>query len=135
MHLPPDLAQQMKDSVDEAFQSLGGATAELVLHYVRERHHVDLTKLPEGIEELDKALKEILGSGSSRIVVNKCAEILSRRLGKNIEAKTNKLADVFRQAMKVYRKPKPAVKETDIPSLLGGEEGIEEGLLGETDLG
>ena len=56
VHLPPDLAMQLKDSVEEAFQSLGGATAELILHYARRRHHVDMNKLPDGIEELDKAL-------------------------------------------------------------------------------
>ena len=42
VHLPPDLAMQLKDSVEEAFQSLGGATAELILHYARRRHHVDM---------------------------------------------------------------------------------------------
>ncbi|HEX9612360.1 MAG TPA: hypothetical protein VGA05_01975, partial [Candidatus Bathyarchaeia archaeon] len=60
---------QLKDSVEEAFQSLGGATAELILHYARRRHHVDMSKLPDGIEELDKALGEILGTGR-RMVVN-----------------------------------------------------------------
>src|SRR5256884_4599100 len=63
VHLPPDLAMQLKDSVEEAFQSLGGATAELILHYERRRHHVDMNKLPDGIEEVDKAQGEILGSG------------------------------------------------------------------------
>ena len=58
VHLPPDLARQLKDSVEEAFQGLGGATAELILHYARRRHHVDMNKLPDGIEELDNALSE-----------------------------------------------------------------------------
>ena len=103
VHLPPDLAQQLKDSVEEAFQGLGGATAELILHYARRRHHVDMSKLPDGIEELDKALKEILGTGR-RMVVNHCAEILTRRLGKEVETKTDKLADIFRQVVKIYQK-------------------------------
>ena len=120
VHLPPDLAQQLKESVDEAFQSLGSATAELVLHYARQKHHVNMSQLPEGIEELDKALKEMLGTGS-RIVVNNCAQILSRRLGKDIQARSNKLTDVFRQVLKVYR-IKPAGIEQEIPSLLGDEE-------------
>src|SRR5215470_13093302 len=90
VHLPPDLARQLRDSVDEAFQSLGGATAELILHYARRRHNVDMKELPAGIDELDSALKEILGSGR-RMVVNHCAEILSRRLGKDINVKTEKL--------------------------------------------
>ena len=55
VHLPPDLAKQLRDSVDEAFQSLGGATAELILHYARRRHNVDVKELPLGIDELDNA--------------------------------------------------------------------------------
>ncbi len=103
VHLPPDLAKQLKDSVEEAFQGLGGATAELILHYARRRHHVDVNKLPEGIEELDNALKEILGTGR-KMVVNHCAEILTRRLGKEVVAKTDKLSDIFRQVAKIYQK-------------------------------
>ncbi len=103
VHLPPDLAKQLKDSVEEAFQGLGGTTAELILHYARRRHHVDMNKLPDGIEELDNALKEILGTGR-RMVVNHCAEILTRRLGKEVETKTDKLSDIFRQVVKIYRK-------------------------------
>src|SRR5213595_3280446 len=68
VHLPPDLAKQLRDSVDEAFQSLGGATAELILHYARRRHNVDMKELPLGIDELDNALKEILGSGRKMVV-------------------------------------------------------------------
>ncbi len=103
VHLPPDLARQLKDSVEEAFQGLGGATAELILHYARRRHHVDMNKLPDGIEELDNALSEILGTGR-RMVVNHCAEILTRRLGKEIRPKSDKLSDVFRQVAKIYQK-------------------------------
>ncbi|OLB72403.1 hypothetical protein AUI06_01505 [archaeon 13_2_20CM_2_52_21] len=103
MHLPPDLARQLKDSVEEAFQGLGGATAELILHYARRRHHVDMNKLPDGIEELDNALSEILGTGR-RMVVNHCAEILTRRIGKEIRPKSDKLSDVFRQVAKIYQK-------------------------------
>src|SRR2546427_10021400 len=103
VHLPPDLAMQLKDSVEEAFQSLGGATAELILHYARRRHHVDMNKLPDGIEELDKALGEILGTGR-RMVVNHCSEILTRRLGKEVRPKSDKLSDIFRQIVKTYQK-------------------------------
>ncbi len=103
VHLPPDLAMQLKDSDEEAFQSLGGATAELILHYARRRHHVDMNKLPDGIEELDKALGEILGTGR-RMVVNHCSEILTRRLGKEIRPKSDKLSDIFRQVAKIYQK-------------------------------
>jgi len=49
VHLPPELARQLRESVDEAFQSLGGATAELILHYARRRHNVDLKELPAGL--------------------------------------------------------------------------------------
>ncbi|HZY94278.1 MAG TPA: hypothetical protein VFE98_05370 [Candidatus Bathyarchaeia archaeon] len=103
VHLPPDLAKQLKDSVEEAFQGLGSATAELILHYARRRHHVDMNKLPDGIEELDNALKEILGTGR-KMVVNHCAEILTRRLGKEVETKTDRLSDIFRQVVKIYQK-------------------------------
>jgi len=103
VHLPPDLARQLKDSVEEAFQGLGGATAELILHYARRRHHVDMNKLPDGIEELDNALSQILGTGR-RMVVNHCAEILTRRIGKEIRPKSDKLSDVFRQVAKIYQK-------------------------------
>lgn len=116
VHLPPDLAQQLRDSVEEAFQGLGGATAELILHYARRTHNVNLKELPLGIEELDNALKDILGSGR-RMVVNHCAEILSRRLGKDVKVKTEKLSDVFRQVVKIYEKRGP-VKE-DNTSLFG----------------
>jgi len=119
VHLPPDLAKQLKDSVEEAFQGLGGATAELILHYARRRHHVDMSKLPDGIEELDKALKEILGTGR-RMVVNHCAEILTRRLGKDVETKTDKLSDIFRQVVKIYQKR--AVNEKHEAYLTGKED-------------
>ncbi|HEX4921629.1 MAG TPA: hypothetical protein VFV92_12925, partial [Candidatus Bathyarchaeia archaeon] len=59
VHLPPDLAQQLRDSVEEAFQGLGGATAELILHYARRSHNVNVKELPIGIDELDNALKEV----------------------------------------------------------------------------
>src|SRR2546422_9244208 len=106
VHLPPDLAKQLKDSVEEAFQGLGGATAELILHYARRRHHVDMNKLPDGIEELDNALSEILGTGR-RMVVNHCAEILTRQLGKEIRPKSDRLSDVLRQSAKTTKKEAP----------------------------
>ena len=112
VRLPPDLAQHLRDTVEEAFQSLGGATAELILHYARTRHSVDLRELPLGIEELDNALKEILGTGR-RMVVNHCAEILSRRLGKDIRAKTEKLSVMFQQVARIYGK-KAAISHTSI---------------------
>ncbi len=126
VHLPPDLAMQLKDSVEEAFQSLGGATAELILHYARRRHHVDMSKLPDGIEELDKALGEILGTGR-RMVVNHCSEILTRRLGKEVRAKSDKLSDVFRQVVKIYQK-RAAVQE-DETTIFGSEEKSEDSML------
>ena len=126
VHLPPDLATQLKDSVEEAFQSLGGATAELILHYARRRHHVDMSKLPDGIEELDKALGEILGTGR-RMVVNHCSEILTRRLGKEVRAKSDKLSDVFRQVAKIYQK-RAAVQE-DETTIFGKEERSDDSLL------
>src|SRR2546429_6368666 len=103
VRLSPDLAKQLRESVDEAFQSLGGATAELILHYARRRHNVDVKELPLGIDELDNALKEILGTGR-KMVVNHCAEILSRRLGKDIVAKSEKLSDVLKQVVKIYQR-------------------------------
>jgi len=103
VHLPPDLARQLRESVDEAFQSLGGATAELILHYARRRHNVDMKELPAGIDELDNALKEILGTGR-KMVVNHCAEILSRKLGKEVRVKSEKLSDIFRQVAKIYQR-------------------------------
>jgi hypothetical protein len=126
VHLPPDLAMQLKDSVEEAFQSLGSATAELILHYARRRHHVDMSKLPDGIEELDKALGEILGTGR-RMVVNHCSEILTRRLGKEVRAKSDKLSDVFRQVVKIYQK-RAAVQE-DETTIFGSEEKSEDSTL------
>jgi hypothetical protein len=132
VHLPPDLGAQLRESVDEAFQSLGGATAELLLHYARQRHHVDMKDLPRGIDELDKALKEMLGTGR-RLVVNHCAEILSRRIGKDIQARTDKLSDVFRQVLKVYRS-KPSKPEEEVTSLMGDFENEEESLLSQTEI-
>ena len=126
VHLPPDLAAQLKDSVEEAFQSLGGATAELILHYARRRHHVDMNKLPDGIEELDKALGEILGTGR-RMVVNHCSEILTRRLGKEVRAKSDKLSDVFRQVAKIYQQ-RAAVQE-DETTLFGSTEKTDDSVL------
>jgi len=111
VHLPPDLAQQLRDSVEEAFQGLGGATAELILHYARTQHKVNVKELPVGIDELDNALKDILGPGR-RMVVNHCAEILARRIGKDVRVKTEKLGDVFRQVVKVYEKRGPPKGES-----------------------
>jgi hypothetical protein len=117
---------QLKDSVEEAFQSLGSATAELILHYARRRHHVDMSKLPDGIEELDKALGEILGTGR-RMVVNHCSEILTRRLGKEVRAKSDKLSDVFRQVAKIYQKR--AAVQQDETTIFGEAEESEDSLL------
>jgi hypothetical protein len=126
VHLPPDLAQQLKASVEEAFQGLGGATAELILHYARRRHGVEMNKLPQGIEELDKALNEILGPGR-KMVVNHCASILSRRLGKDIYVKTEKLSDIFKQVTKIYQK---RARTGDSPaSLMGDTESVEETVI------
>jgi hypothetical protein len=126
VHLPPDLAKQLRDSVDEAFQSLGGATAELILHYARRRHNVNVKELPVGIDELDNALKEILGTGR-KMVVNHCAEILSRRLGKDIRPKSEKLSDIFRQVAKIYQK---RAATGDSPATLFGDvESVEETVI------
>lgn len=126
MHLPPDLARQLRDSVDEAFQSLGGATAELILHYARKRHNVNVKELPVGIDELDNALKEILGTGR-RMVVNHCAEILSRRLGKDINVKSEKLSDIFKQVSKIYQR---RAATGDSPATLFGDvESVEETVI------
>ena len=127
VHLPPDLARHLRGAVEEAFQSLGGATAELILHYARRRHNVDLKVLPQGIEELDEALKEILGTGR-RMVVNHCAEVLTRRLGKEVRARTDKLSDLFRQVVKIYPRLSSSAG-ADISSLLGDIENPDRTLL------
>src|SRR5436309_13544237 len=95
VHLPPDLAMQLKDSVEEAFQGLGGATAELILHYARRRHQVDMNKLPDGIEDLDNALSEILGTGVIS-VVNHSAEIMTSRLGREVRPTSDNLSADYR---------------------------------------
>ena len=77
---------------------------------------MNVKELPLGIEELDNALKDILGTGR-RMVVNQCAEILSRRLGKDVKVKSEKLSDVFRQVVKIYEQRGP-VRE-DNTSLFG----------------
>src|SRR5437870_13470546 len=38
------------------------------------------------------------------MVVNHCSEILTRRLGKEIRPKSDKLSDIFRQVAKIYQK-------------------------------
>ena len=126
VHLPPDLARQLRESVDEAFQSLGSATAELILHYARRKHNVNVKELPTGIEELDNALKEVLGTGR-RMVVNHCAEILSRRLGKDIRTKSERLSDMFRQVVEIYRRR--AATGDSPASLLGDMESVEETVI------
>ncbi len=123
VHLPPDLARQLRESVDEAFQSLGGATAELILHYARRRHNVDMKELPAGIDELDNALKEILGTGR-KMVVNHCAEILSRKLGKEVRVKSENLSDIFRQVAKIYKRR--AATGDSPATLFGDTESVEE---------
>ncbi len=126
VHLPPDLAKQLRESVDEAFQGLGTTTAELILYYARRRHNVDMKKLPVGIDELDNALGEILGGGR-RMVVNHCAEILSRKLGKEITLKTEKLSELFRQVAKIYQK---RAATGDSPATLFGDvESVEETVI------
>jgi len=88
--------------------------------------------LPRGIDELDKALKEMLGTGR-RLVVDQCAEILSRRLGKDIHARTDRLSDVFRQVLKVYR-VKTSKPEEEVTSLMGDFENQEESLISQTEI-
>ncbi|HYY92265.1 MAG TPA: hypothetical protein VE955_09775 [Candidatus Dormibacteraeota bacterium] len=129
VHLPPDLARQLRESVDEAFQSLGGATAELILHYARRRHNVSLKELPAGIDELDNTLKEILGSGR-KMVVNHCAEILTRKLGKEVRVKSDKLSDIFLQVAKIYRRR--AATGDSPTTLLGDIESVEETIISHT---
>jgi len=126
VHLPPDLAKQLRDSVDEAFQSLGSTTAELILYYARRRHNVDIKKLPAGIDELDNALNEILGAGR-RMVVNHCSEILSRRLGTDIRTRSEKLSELFRQVAKIYQR---RAATGDSPATLFGDiESVEETVI------
>jgi len=132
VHLPPDIAKQLRDSVEEAFQSLGGATAELILHYARRRHNIDLKGLPQGIEEFDQALKEVLGSGR-RMVVNHCAKVLTRRLGKDIRAKTDKLSDLFRQVAKIYPTLGSSAGQ-DVGSSFGETEDPDETLVPDTGI-
>lgn len=95
----------------------------MILHYARTRHSVDLKELPLGIEELDNALKEILGTGR-RMVVNHCAEILSRGLGKDIRPKTEKLSDMFQQVARIY--PKRAATGDAPSSLFADIESVED---------
>jgi uncharacterized protein YacL (UPF0231 family) len=85
-----------------------------------------MNKLPDGIEELDNALSEILGTGR-RMVVNHCAEILTRRLGKEVRPKSDKLSDVFRQVAKIYQKR--ASTQVDETTLFAKAEKSEDSLL------
>jgi hypothetical protein len=110
--LPTDLANQLKAAVEETFKSLGNEAAVLIAYYARGRHSVTFSELPVGIEELDKALAEILGP-ARRMVVNQCAGILNKRLGVEIPAKTEKLSDLFQQVEKMYHRPsKPNVSDS-----------------------
>ncbi len=112
--LPSNLANQLRESVEEAFRSLGNEAAVLITYYARSRHNVAFNDLPVGIEELDNALAEILGP-ARRMVVNQCAEILNKRLGVETPARTEKLSDLFRQVEKQYQRTSKAV----IPNSLG----------------
>ena len=98
--LPADLANQLKVAVDEALKSFGNEAAVLIAYYARSRHDVAVNELPVGVEELDKALAEVLGP-ARKMVVNQCAGILNKRLGVEIPAKTEKLSDLFRQVEKL----------------------------------
>ncbi len=101
--LPTDLANQLKGAVEEAFKSLGNEAAVLITYYARARHNVTFNELPVGIEDLDKALAEILGP-AQKMVVNQCAGILNKKLGVEISPRTEKLSDVFRQVEKMYNR-------------------------------
>jgi hypothetical protein len=110
--LPTDLANQLKAAVEETFRSLGNEAAVLIAYYARARHNIGFNELPIGIEELDKALAEILGP-ARRMVVNQCAGILNKKLGVEIPARTEKLSDLFQQVEKMYHRPsKPNVSDT-----------------------
>lgn len=111
--LPPDLARQMRDSLKEAFSILGDSTAELILYFTRERYRVDPQSLPQGIDDLDRALKEILGTGT-RQVVNQCAITLSMRLGREIRPTSDRLSDLFRQVAKGAREQSFPIRPTSI---------------------
>lgn len=98
----------------EAFSILGDSTAELILYFARERYRVDPQSLPQGIDDLDRALKEILGTGT-RQVVNQCASILSMRLGREIRPTSGRLSDLFRQVAKVAREQVASIHPASIP--------------------
>jgi len=72
----------------------------LIAYYARSRHDVSVDELPVGVEELDKALAEVLGP-ARKLVVNQCAGILNKRLGVEVPAQTEKLSDLFRQVEKL----------------------------------
>ena len=105
--LPPDLANHLKDAVEEALKSFGNEAAVLIAYYARARHNVTFDELPAGIEELDSALAEILGP-ARRMVINQCAGILNKKLGVEIPAKAEKLSELFRQVEKTYRQTSSA---------------------------
>jgi hypothetical protein len=74
-------------------------------------------------------LKEILGTGR-RMVVNHAAEILTRRLGKDIQVKSDKLSDIFRQVAKIYQRR--AATGDSPATLFGDAESVEETVITHT---
>jgi len=117
----------MRDSLKEAFGILGDSTAQLILYFARENYDVDLQRLPRGIDDLDRALEEILGTGT-RQVVNQCARILTRRLGREIRPASDRLSDLFRQVAKGAREQASSIHPTSL-SLLGETSVLEESSL------
>jgi hypothetical protein len=112
VQLPPQVASQLRGAVEEALKSLGNEAAVLIMYYAKSRHEVEFDDLPSGVEELDGALTEVLG-GARRMVVNQCAGILSKRLGIEVAARTEKLSDIFRQVSRLYQ-DKMTSQNTDL---------------------
>ncbi len=75
---------------------MGKTVAETIYRYARLKKHLKPSNLLEELDKLDKALKQLFGSGA-RVLVDYCALRLSWKLNKAIQPNSDSLSDLFRQ--------------------------------------
>ena len=89
-----DVCRLVRESFDEALNTLGISVASAIYYAALKQHSVRLVDIPQKAELFDKTLKQLLGRGSGDLVA-RCARILARRLGWDSTSSPNTLSELF----------------------------------------
>ena len=96
------LARDFRESVAYSVGVLGEQVANLFYYHAQQNYDVDPSRLPQGVEKFDQALRSLFGNGAM-VVVRECAKRLSAVLGVRIEPFPDTLASVYRKVSESYR--------------------------------